>query len=96
MLPKLADMPPPTDHEVLSKLTCVRCPLSFGRRAAGGTAEYVVCDLADATSVRVAVDRAVNRYGRLDIVFNNGATIQQPSEPPPGRALLSTTRPSGA
>lgn len=47
-------------------------------RAAGGTAEYVVCDLADASSVRAAVDRAVNLYGRLDIAFNNGATIQQP------------------
>ncbi|SFF76016.1 short chain dehydrogenase [Streptomyces mirabilis] len=67
MLPRLADVPPPTDHEVLSKLTCMRCPLSFGRRAAGGTAGYVVCDLADATSVRAAVDSAVNRYGRLEI-----------------------------
>ncbi|MEV7687720.1 SDR family NAD(P)-dependent oxidoreductase [Streptomyces bungoensis] len=47
-------------------------------RAAGGTAEYAVCDLADAASVRAAVDRAVNLYGRLDIAFNNGATIQQP------------------
>ncbi|QHA02715.1 glucose 1-dehydrogenase [Streptomyces broussonetiae] len=47
-------------------------------RAAGGTAEYVVCDLADATSVRAAVDRAVDRYGRLDIAFNNGGTIQPP------------------
>ncbi|GAA2484017.1 glucose 1-dehydrogenase [Streptomyces longisporus] len=47
-------------------------------RAAGGTAEYVVCDLADAAGVRAAVDRAVNVYGRLDIAFNNGATIQQP------------------
>ncbi|MGI5192140.1 SDR family NAD(P)-dependent oxidoreductase [Streptomyces sp. CA-288835] len=47
-------------------------------RAVGGTAEYVVCDLADANSVRAAVDRAVNLHGRLDIAFNNGATIQQP------------------
>jgi NAD(P)-dependent dehydrogenase (short-subunit alcohol dehydrogenase family) len=47
-------------------------------RAAGGIAEYVVCDLADATSVRAAVDRTVNLYGRLDIAFNNGATIQPP------------------
>ncbi|MFH8658527.1 SDR family NAD(P)-dependent oxidoreductase [Streptomyces afghaniensis] len=47
-------------------------------RAAGGTAEYVVCDLADASAVRAAVDRAVHLYGRLDIAFNNGATIQQP------------------
>ncbi|MER5659506.1 hypothetical protein [Streptomyces mirabilis] len=61
-------MPPPTDLEVLSTLTCMRCPLSFGRRAAGGgrrtaggTAAYVVCELADATSVRAAVDRAVSR-----------------------------------
>lgn len=47
-------------------------------RAAGGTAEYVVCDLADASSVRAAVDRTVAVYGRLDIAFNNGATIQRP------------------
>ncbi|MFD8092237.1 SDR family NAD(P)-dependent oxidoreductase [Streptomyces malaysiensis] len=42
-------------------------------RAAGGTAEYAVCDLADATSVRAAVDRTVEAYGRLDVAFNNGA-----------------------
>lgn len=47
-------------------------------RAAGGTADHVVCDLADATSVRAAVDRAVELYGRLDVAFNNGATVQQP------------------
>ncbi|MBK3576174.1 glucose 1-dehydrogenase [Streptomyces sp. MBT65] len=47
-------------------------------RAAGGTADYVVCDLADATSVRTAVDRTVDLYGRLDVAFNNGATIQRP------------------
>lgn len=47
-------------------------------RAAGGTAEYVVCDLADAKSVRAAVDRTVDLYGRLDVAFNNGAAIQRP------------------
>ena len=47
-------------------------------RAGGGTAEYVVCDLADAASVRAAVDRAVEVYGRLDVAFNNGATIVPP------------------
>ncbi|MFE2386842.1 MULTISPECIES: SDR family NAD(P)-dependent oxidoreductase [Streptomyces] len=47
-------------------------------RAAGGTADHVVCDLADAASVRAAVDRVVDRYGRLDIAFNNGATLQRP------------------
>ncbi|MEV5876335.1 glucose 1-dehydrogenase [Streptomyces sp. NPDC052101] len=47
-------------------------------RAAGGTADYAVCDLADAASVRAAVDRTVSLYGRLDIAFNNGATFQRP------------------
>ncbi|MEV6482791.1 glucose 1-dehydrogenase [Streptomyces sp. NPDC051576] len=47
-------------------------------RAAGGTAEYTVCDLADADSVRAAVDRTVSVYGRLDIAFNNGAIGQHP------------------
>ncbi|GAA2891343.1 SDR family NAD(P)-dependent oxidoreductase [Nonomuraea rubra] len=47
-------------------------------RAAGGTADYTVCDLADAGSVRAAVDRVVDLYGRLDVAFNNGATITPP------------------
>ncbi|OIJ90011.1 short-chain dehydrogenase [Streptomyces sp. MUSC 14] len=47
-------------------------------RAAGGTADHVVCDLADAESVRAGVARTVEVYGRLDVAFNNGATIQLP------------------
>ncbi|MDT0309220.1 glucose 1-dehydrogenase [Streptomyces sp. DSM 44917] len=47
-------------------------------RAAGGTAAYAVCDLADPAAVRAAVDRAVELYGRLDVAFNNGATVQRP------------------
>ena len=47
-------------------------------RAEGGTADWVVCDLADAASVRAAVDAAVQVYGRLDAAFNNGATIVPP------------------
>ena len=47
-------------------------------RAAGGTAAYVVCDLADPQSVQAAIDRAVSLYGRLDVAFNNGATNSAP------------------
>lgn len=47
-------------------------------RAAGGVADHVVCDLADAASVRAAVDRTVELHGRLDVAFNNGATITPP------------------
>jgi NAD(P)-dependent dehydrogenase (short-subunit alcohol dehydrogenase family) len=47
-------------------------------RAAGGAADYAVCDVADAARVRAAVDRTLDTYGRLDIAFNNGATIVPP------------------
>ncbi|GII75754.1 2,5-dichloro-2,5-cyclohexadiene-1,4-diol dehydrogenase [Sphaerisporangium rufum] len=47
-------------------------------RAGGGTAEYVICDLADPAGVRAAVDRVLDRYGRLDIAFNNGAAVTPP------------------
>lgn len=47
-------------------------------RAAGGTADYVICDLADADSIQAAVDRCVQLFGRLDVAFNNGATGQPP------------------
>ncbi|MBB6550861.1 SDR family NAD(P)-dependent oxidoreductase [Nonomuraea rubra] len=48
-------------------------------RAAGGTADHVVCDLADPAGVRAAVERAVDLYGRLDVAFNNGATAVPPA-----------------
>jgi NAD(P)-dependent dehydrogenase (short-subunit alcohol dehydrogenase family) len=47
-------------------------------RTAGGTAEYVVSDLGDPPSVRAAVARAAEVYGRLDVAFNNGAAITPP------------------
>jgi NAD(P)-dependent dehydrogenase (short-subunit alcohol dehydrogenase family) len=47
-------------------------------RSAGGAADYVVCDLADPASVKAAVDRTVALHGRLDVAFNNGATISPP------------------
>ncbi|MFF1417497.1 SDR family NAD(P)-dependent oxidoreductase [Streptomyces sp. NPDC058280] len=48
-------------------------------RAEGGTADYVVCDLADAASVRGAVDTVLSLHGRLDIAFNNAAVSVPPA-----------------
>jgi len=45
-----------------------------GRRQiekAGGQALYVHCDVSDAQQVKQAIDRAVERFGRLDVVFAN-------------------------
>jgi NAD(P)-dependent dehydrogenase (short-subunit alcohol dehydrogenase family) len=47
-------------------------------RDGGGTADAVTMDLADAASIRAAVEAVETRHGRLDGAFNNGATIQQP------------------
>jgi NAD(P)-dependent dehydrogenase (short-subunit alcohol dehydrogenase family) len=45
---------------------------------AGGSARYAVCDLGDGESVRAAVDATVAAFGKLDVAFNNGATISPP------------------
>ncbi|MFY0573040.1 SDR family NAD(P)-dependent oxidoreductase [Cystobacter fuscus] len=47
-------------------------------RAAGGTADYVVADLSDAASIQKAVRAVVERYGRLDIAFNNAGIANPP------------------
>ena len=45
---------------------------------AGGQAHYVVCDLGDVDSVRTAVNRTVEVFGRLDLAFNNGGISMTP------------------
>jgi NAD(P)-dependent dehydrogenase (short-subunit alcohol dehydrogenase family) len=47
-------------------------------RLGGGEAHYVRCDLRQADSVRHAVGRTVEVFGRLDVAFNNGGMIQPP------------------
>lgn len=44
----------------------------------GGVADHTICDLADGDTVRHAVNHVVELHGRLDVAFNNGATLQSP------------------
>lgn len=46
-------------------------------RTAGGTADAVPMDLADAASIRAAVAQVEELHGRLDGAFNNGGVNQQ-------------------
>jgi len=47
-------------------------------RAGGGVADHVAGDLADPDTAHAVVARAVEVFGRLDIAFNNAATVQRP------------------
>lgn len=42
-------------------------------RAAGGTAEVILCDVAEEDQVKVLVEKTVDTYGRLDAAVNNAA-----------------------
>ena len=41
----------------------------------GGEADFVSCDVGDASSVEAAVNRCVDLYGRLDCAFNNAGVL---------------------
>ena len=47
-------------------------------RAGGGTADALTVDLADAGSIRAAIERVRDLHGRLDGAFNNAGIVQQP------------------
>lgn len=45
--------------------------IAAGIRASGGEAMAIALDVRDAAAVRAALDSVVDRYGKLDVVFNN-------------------------
>lgn len=45
-------------------------------RASGGRAHGVACDVSDRPSVRAAIASTAERFGRLDVMFNNAGISQ--------------------
>jgi NAD(P)-dependent dehydrogenase (short-subunit alcohol dehydrogenase family) len=60
----------------------------------GGSAIGAPCDVADEAQVATAIDLAVNRFGRLDMAFNN-AGIQAPPSDAADEPLSSFERVTG-
>ncbi|WJI38820.1 MULTISPECIES: glucose 1-dehydrogenase [Mesorhizobium] len=46
----------------------------------GGSVLSVICDVTKSSDVKAALDQTVDKFGRLDIAFNN-AGIEQPAQP---------------
>ena len=51
-------------------------PVAIEIAATGGTAEAFAIDVGDATSVRDAVTRIEDRFGRVDILINNAGIVR--------------------
>ena len=48
-------------------------------RSRGGEATYIRADVRDESQVKAFVDQTVQKYGRLDVAFNNaGVTLERP------------------
>jgi hypothetical protein len=51
-----------------------------GIRSRGGEATYIQADVRDESQVKAFVDQTIDKYGRLDVAFNNaGITLEKPS-----------------
>jgi NAD(P)-dependent dehydrogenase (short-subunit alcohol dehydrogenase family) len=51
-------------------------------RAAGGEALHLIADITDAEAVKEMMEKTVDTYGGLDILVNNAAWLEVPSQQP--------------
>ena len=69
-----------------ARVVVVDVATGAGRAAAAEVeGEYVECDVTDADAVRALFDGVVERYGRVDVAFNNAGI-----SPPEDDSILST------
>jgi NAD(P)-dependent dehydrogenase (short-subunit alcohol dehydrogenase family) len=69
-----------------AKVVAVDVNVEAGKAAAADVGgEFVACDVADEAGVRELFDGVANRYGRLDIAFNNAGI-----SPPDDDSILDT------
>ncbi len=73
-----------------ARVVCVDVNAEAGSAAAAGIgAEFVACDVADEAQVRDLFDGVANRYGRIDVAFNNAGI-----SPPDDDSILTTALPA--
>jgi NAD(P)-dependent dehydrogenase (short-subunit alcohol dehydrogenase family) len=73
-------------HAEGARVVCVDIAADPGKAAADEVdGEFVGCDVADETQVRELFDGVADRYGRVDIAFNNAGI-----SPPDDDSILST------
>jgi len=61
-----------------AKVIVADVQVDLGRRVAdeiGGAARFVECDVTDEGAVEAAIRRAVDEWGRLDVMFNNAGVV---------------------
>ena len=70
------------DQRAFDRREALGAEVQAGIEEFGGEALYVPADVRDDAQVRAFVDAAVERWGRLDVAFNNAGYFMDPARDP--------------